>query len=251
MDDLAAMTVRDGDRVTATGFIRSTVAGVFLSPRVGPAATPPDLSDLDISLAVEAAVGPASDADAVPAAGGGRWGSVRGTWTGVEIEVESFEPPSSAHVDFFQPAPTRTVSQDPWPQRIVPVPSPTEEAELDLIAGGGIVSRVVVRSHGGGEKMAIAAPDPASVEPTLRSTYGDQLLMVQVPWTAADYEQAYRTLRANADRWRVITLGDQFGPSLATHIVVSLQKVTPQIAVWSSTLPAGLVDVRPWIRPAG
>lgn len=180
-----------------------------------------------------------------------KWGSVRGTWTGAGMEVESFEPPSSAHVDFFQPAPTRTVSQDPWPQHIIPVPSPTEETELGLIAGGAIVSRVVVRSHRGGEKVAIASPTPAAVEPALRSTYGDQLLMVQVPWTAAGYEEAYRTLRANADEWSVITLGDQFGPLLATHIVVSLQKVTPQIAEWSSTLPSGLVDVRPWIRPVG
>jgi len=151
-------------------------------------------------------------------------------------------------VDFFQPAPTRTVSQDRWPQRRVPVPSPTEDAELDLIAGGAIVSRAVVRSHGGGEKIAIASPAPASVEPALRSTYGDQLLMVEVPWTAADYEQAHQTLQAKADEWGVITLGDQFGPRLATHIVVSLQKVTPEIAEWPTALPDGLVDVRPWIR---
>lgn len=249
MDDLAAMTVRDGDRVSATGFIRNAETGAFLSPRGDPTGAPPAVSDLDISLAVDPA-GLATDTDVGPEGGPVRWGSVRGTWTGEGIQVESFGPPSSTHVDFFQPAPTRTVSQDPWPPHKVSMPSPAEDAELGLMAEGAILSRIVVRSHQGGEKIAIASTDPAAVEPALRSTYGDQLLMVQVPWTAADYEEAYRTLRDNAEEWGVITVGDQFGPALATHIVVALRKVTPEIAEWSADLPRGLVDVRPWIRPA-
>jgi hypothetical protein len=125
---------------------------------------------------------------------------------------------------------------------------PPPAAEQHLIDAGVIVSRKVLRTHGGGKVLLVAATDPDAAERVLRPVYGERLRVRQSTWTAAQHRAAAQTVAEHADAWQVLVLGDHVDGHGRVVVTFSTVDTPPPLTAWLAGQPPGLVDHRPWLR---
>jgi hypothetical protein len=244
--DPASLVVEPGDLVRLSGLIIGDDADTWT---IQPRQTPGERDRSPAAAVRSENHVPLTGMRSTPTAPRQSWEEVVGRWNGSEVDVIRTTVLDRLH-DFWTPAP---VSRFDWrgPWAVGPAQSaPTSDVEEELIQRGVIVSRKVVSVGGGRSVVAIAATSPEEVESAIGDRHAGRLKVWRSPWTSEEFWRANDALVERFDMWGLHVVGDHVGPSGQSIVVASLRHLTAEIAAWHAAQPAGLVDLRPWIRPA-
>jgi hypothetical protein len=118
----------------------------------------------------------------------------------------------------------------------------------DLQDTGVAVTVTVFRPGPDQEVVVVAAADPDAVEGRLRPQLGKRLCIVASRWTAAELGAVRGHLHAHHRAWKLVRLSQSTGEDGQAFIAAKLTMVSPEIALWAASLPAGLVSLDPWLR---
>ena len=172
-----------------------------------------------------------------------------GIWSAGEIQVQRQASPERRH----RGSPRWVVPPCPppaggWPRHEDPNPY----FDLgDLRETGAAVAARIFRPGPDQAVLVVAAADPDAVEGRLRPQLGKRLCVVISRWTPAELEAVRSHLAARHAAWHLLRLGLETNDEGQGCITASLSRVLPEIALWGSSLPAGVLSLDPWLRPAG
>jgi hypothetical protein len=249
--DLDGLVVRDGDLVTASGRLVRNQAGDWFEPPAGVAAVGggPRMIRPVSPVAVRVAgadfdelAGRFDDEGAVEGSA-----TLTGIWSADQLQAQRQASPSPRDA--------------PWPRWVTPpCPAPAggwsrHGGNLrfdmnDLPGIGGVVTVTVFRPGPDCEVLVVAAADPDAAEVWLRPQFGARLCVVASKWTTAELDAVRAQLHARHRAWNLLQLGPSTGEDGQACIAAKLTRVSPEIALWAARLPAGIVSVDPWLRPA-
>ena len=119
-----------------------------------------------------------------------------------------------------------------------------------MLASGAIVSLRYLSAPDKTWRVVISAPDPDVVRESLTELHGDLLTLIPSPWTRRQYRDAGEHLVHQVELWAISTLIDQINDDGVDHIVATPRAITAEIEAWHGDLPAGLVTLKPMIRPS-
>ena len=177
--------------------------------------------------------------------------TVTGTWSGGQLRAQRQVPP-------VPPAPRRPAL---WVTPPCPPPDggwpagDLSTAEVagditDLTVSGAAVSVTWFRPGENLMVLVVAAADPAVVEARLRPRLRGSLCVVPSRWSRAQLNDARGQLHQRRQQWEISSHGETSTADGQACVLVRLVRVLPEIAVWAAALPAGIVDLQPWLRPA-
>jgi hypothetical protein len=123
--------------------------------------------------------------------------------------------------------------------------------DLGDLAGTGAAVAVTVFHPGKNQAVLVAAAaDLAAVEARLRPQPGKSLCVVPSRWTTDQLDGVRDHLDQRWQSWDLYQLGPQHAEDGQPHTAARLVRVSPQIADWAASLPAGIVALEPWLTPA-
>ena len=120
----------------------------------------------------------------------------------------------------------------------------------DLQETGAAVMVTVFRPSEDQAVLVVAAADPEAVEAQLRPQLGQLLCVVPSKWTRAELEAVHADLRVHHDDWNLYRWGETSTEEGQAKMIASLTRMLPEAASWAASLPAGLLDLEPWLTPA-
>lgn len=252
--DWDGLVLQSGDRVSAWGRLVRTAHGTWLDPPVAVAAVlihprpvlPPSRAAVVVSGADFSRVDQRYELDGDIEG----WATVGGVWTGSELRIDRHSR--------RQPEP------DPGPAwDTPPCPPPAggwahgtnHAGNLDFDLGdlpdsGAAVMVVMFRPGAGQAVLVVAAADPEAVEARLRPQLGRRLCVVPSRWTKHEIEAVRGHLRRHWEDWNIYQSGVTASEDAQALVTASLTRVLPEVAAWAATLPAGLLNLTPWLVPA-
>lgn len=225
---------------TATGWLINGGGTFALIPRFTHDRPPTDASEQEIQtfgiplVLIPGVTGQQPDS----------WVSVSGGWDGTKFAVEAFGAPEFD--DGFTVEPANTA---PGHRTRPRYDEHSRAVEGALLASGAIVSRRYLSAPDKTWRVVISAPDPDAVRESLTALHGDLLTLVQSRWTQQQYRDAGEHLAHQVELWALSTLIDQINDDGVDHIIATPRAITAEIQAWHQDLPAGLVTLKPMIRP--
>lgn len=177
---------------------------------------------------------------------------VTGTWTRGGIRVDSVlraeETPSTVF-SCFSPE---------WLASVVPLPagskgrrSPTgAEDEAALRKEDVLLWKTIFSYKDGNQRVLMTVTDREKAERMLRPHYGECLYIIQSSWNRPMLDSVMDTLSSHAEEWCLLGGGQGLGIEGDIRCTARVSKIIPEIARWHSSLPAGLLEIQPWIRPS-
>lgn len=121
----------------------------------------------------------------------------------------------------------------------------------DLQEKGAVVIVTTFRPSEDQAVLVVAASDPEAVEAHLRPQLGPLLCVVPSKWTRAELEAVRAYLDAHHEEWNLYKWG---GYSSTEHgqakITASLTRILPEVAAWADSLLTGILDLEAWLTPA-
>lgn len=173
--------------------------------------------------------------------------SVVGTWRDESIEVEAQSPD----------IPAREPSADCTDPPCSPPPRGWRHDALvydldygDLESSGALVTRVIFRPSPDQEVLVVATTDLDAVTRQLSPQLPDQLCVVPSRFTRAQLDEVDDILLAHWREWRVESFSTSADAQAQPSITAQPFRVTPEMAEWADSLPAGLLRLRPALSPA-
>jgi hypothetical protein len=253
--DYAALVIRDGDRVTATGRLVRDHTGDWFEP--------PLFRLLSVDMARE--VSPAWRG-AIRITGANfddlsnrreRDGAVEGfaaltgIWSASQLRVETQAPPEPDPPDVRWRTPPCPAPEGGWPRLTWGRGDKNLAYDLgDLRETGAAVAVAHFRPSEDQAVLVVAAADVDAVEAQLRSQLGQLLCVIVSTWTTDELEAVRAHLHAHHEEWNLYQWGPDVTSQGQAQITALLTRVLPPIAVWADTLPAGILDLRPWLGRA-
>ena len=245
---------RSGDRVSAWGRLVRTAHGTWLDPPVAVApvlihprpVNPPSRAAVAVSGADFSRVEQRYELDGDIEG----WATVGGLWTGSELRIDRHS--------------RRRPEPDPRPAwDTPPCPPPpggwahgtNYAGNLDFDLGdlsdsGAAVMVVMFRPGAGQAVLVVAAADPEAVEARLRPQLGQRLCVVPSRWTKHEIEAVHGHLRRHWEDWNIYQSCVTASEDAQALVTASLTRVLPEVAAWVATLPAGILNLKPWLVPA-
>jgi hypothetical protein len=175
------------------------------------------------------------------------WASLTGTWRDGYLDVVE-QSEEWREQDHWQPVwvdPPCSPPADGWPR--VPAGSNIEPSPPETIPG--MVSVVLFRPTTTQVVLVVASSQPDAAEALLRPLYGDALCVVPSRWTPEQVESVRQAMQENWAAWRVYETGNRSGEDAQVTVTAKVVQVVPAMADWSRSLPYGIADVTPWLRP--
>jgi hypothetical protein len=114
-----------------------------------------------------------------------------------------------------------------------------------------VVQVTVFRPGPGQEVLVVAATDPAALRALLQPRLGTRLCVLPSRWTRAELEAVRRDLQSRHRAWKLLRLSQSADADGQAHIAAELARVPVEAASWAASMPAGIVSLNPWLRPAG
>jgi hypothetical protein len=156
------------------------------------------------------------------------WATVGGVWTGSELRIDRH---SRAHG-------TNYVGNLHFDLG-------------DLCDSGAAVMVVKFRPGAGQAVLIVAAAGPEAVEARLRPQLGQRLCVVPSRWTKHEIEAVRGHLRRHREEdWNIYQSGVTAPEDAQAFVTASLTRMLPEVAAWAATLPAGVLNLKPWLVPA-
>jgi hypothetical protein len=258
--DFASVIIRQGDRVEASGRVVRNETGDWFEPPIAVL-----LVEDSLSRTVRPAwrgsvriVG--ADFDELTdrferdgAVEGYAW--LTGIWTGSHLQVEQQAPPRR------QPRQSPRWKTPPCPPPRDGWPRQTRELwrrggkNLDFDLGdlretGAAVAVTTFRPGKDQAVLVVAAADPEAVEAQLRPQLGQLLCIVPSKWTMAEFKAVRAHLHAHFEDWNLYRLASRTTEDGQAHITAFLTRMLPEVAGWAASLPAGILDIEPWLTRA-
>lgn len=243
------LVVRDGDLVTALGRLVRNRAGDWFEPPVwvaavggGPRAIRPvspvalrvagaDFDELAMRFEDDGAV----EGDA----------TLTGIWSAGRLQVQHQASPGPRNA----PVPRWVTPPCPAPAGGWTRHGGRLRFDMnDLPGTGGVVTVTVFRPGPDQEVLVVAAADPDAAEVWLRPQFGARLCIVASKWTTAELDAVRAHLHTRHRAWNIWQLGRSAGEDGQACIAAKLTRVSPEIALWAASLPAGIVSLDPWLR---
>jgi hypothetical protein len=120
----------------------------------------------------------------------------------------------------------------------------------DLQETGAAVAVTMFRPSEDQAVLVVAAADPEAVEAYLRPQLGELLCVVPSKWTTAQLEAVRAHLGAHHENWNLYAWGGYSSTEDGqAKLSASLTRILPEVAAWADSLPAGILDLKPWLTP--
>jgi hypothetical protein len=249
--DFDGLVVRDGDLVTASGRLVRNQAGDWFEPPVWVAAAggvPRTIRPVS-PVAVHVA---GADFDELAGRfedGGAMEGSatLTGVWSADQLQVQrqASRSPRDARLPRWVTPPCPAPAGG-WPRH-----GGNLRFDMnDLPGTGGVVTVTVFRPGPDQEVLVVAAADPNAAEIWLRPQFGERLCVVATKWTTAELDAVRAHLHARHRAWNLLQLSQSTGEDGQACMAAKLRRVSSEIGLWAASLPAGIVSLDPWLRPA-
>ena len=254
--DFAALVVREGDRVTASGRLIRDPTGDWFEPplpmdlvlvtprRARPAwrgavrVTGADFDNLADRFECDGAVEGSA--------------SLTGIWSAGQLRAEHQSSPRYGH----HVLPRWETPPCPGPTGGWPQPPGWRDGDEhlhfdlgDLERTGAAVEVTIFRPSQDRAVLVVAAADPDAVEARLRRQLGQLLCVVPNRWTKAELDAVRDHLDARHDAWNIYLWGSSTGEDGQACVTAQLTRVLPEIARWADSLPPGILSLDPWLRP--
>jgi hypothetical protein len=271
--DFASLIIREGDRVTASGRVVRNETGDWFEPPVPVAATwslfrsvrpawPGSVRIVGANFDDELKLWGRFERDGAVEG----YAMLTGVWTASHLRVEHQTLPGRQHPKI----PNRTVPPCPppqggWPHQtwvysIKEVQTGEYPAAQyvgldydlgDLRETGAAVIMTTFRPSEDQAVLVVAAADPEAVEAHLRPQLGQLLCVIPSKWTKAELEAVRAHLHAHHDDWNLYAWGGYTSTEDGQALITArLTQMLPEIATWAASLPAGILDLEPWLTHA-
>jgi hypothetical protein len=269
--DSASLIIREGDRVTASGRVVRNETGDWFEPPVPVAATwsrfrrvrpawPGSVRIVGADFGAEL-TGRFERDGAVEG-----YATVTGIWAADRLQAER----QDLHVPRHRKIPNWTVPPCPppeggwahqtWVYGIKEVQTGERPAAQyvgldydlgDLWETGAAVVVTTFRPSEDQAVLVVAAADPEAVEARLRPQLGQLLCIVPSKWTRAELEAVRAHLHAHHEDWNLYMYGGYTSTEDGqAKITAHLTRMLPEAAAWAANLPAGILDLEPWLTRA-
>ncbi|WP_433003643.1 hypothetical protein [Kribbella sp. CA-294648] len=119
-----------------------------------------------------------------------------------------------------------------------------------LDSSGVVVTRTIFRPSADQEVLVIAATDIDAVTQQMSPQLPNQFCVVPSRFTRAQLDEVRDVLLAHWREWRLESCGNGVDPQAQPFAMAQPFRVTPDLAEWADTLPAGLLRLNPAIEPA-
>ena len=268
--DFASLIIRSGDRVTASGRLVRNETGDWFEPPV----------PVNLKLSLFPTVRPAwgGSVRIVGADFGDElWGrferdgavegraAVTGVWAADHLQVERqdvYAPRNRETPDHKMPPcppPPEGWPHQRWVYDIQDVQTGERPAAQyvglnydlgDLHETGAAVIVTTFRPSEDQAVLVVAAADPEAVEAYLRPQLGKLLCVVPSKWTMAQLKAVRAHLHAHHEDWNLYAWGGYSSTEDGqAKITAGLTRILPEVAAWADSLPAGILDLEPWLTP--
>jgi len=179
------------------------------------------------------------------------WASLTGIWSTGQLRIEQQTAPEAAprvtgNRWVTPPCPTPAGG---WPQVTRRGDIELDYDLGDLESSGAAVAVTLFRPAENHAVLVIAAADPTAVEAWLRPQLGLSLCVVPSRWSKNQLEGVRSHLSEHFERWHLLQLGTPHDQDGQPHVAADLARVRPDIAACTATLPAGIVELKPWMTP--
>jgi len=248
--DFDGLVVRDGDLVTASGRLVRNQAGdwfeppVWVAAAIGPRMIRP-VSPVAVRVAradFDELAGRFEDHGAVEGSA-----TLTGIWSADQLRAQRQASPGPRDA----PLPRWVTPPCPAPVGGWPRHGGNLRFDMNDLPGiGGVVTVTVFRPGPDCAVLVVAAADPDAAEVWLRPQFGARLCVVASKWTTAELDAVRAQLHTRHRAWNLLQLGLSTGEDGQACIAAKLTRVSPEIALWAACLPAGIVSLDPWLRPA-
>lgn len=177
--------------------------------------------------------------------------AVTGAWTGGAIHVDSVLRTTDT------PSPAFSSFSPEWLASVVPLPPESKgristtgtEDEAALRKEDVLLSKATFSYQDGNQRVLMTVTDREKAEELLRPYYGDCLYIVQSSWDRHILDSVIDELSAHAEEWCLLGGGQGLGTEGDIRCTGRVRQIIPDIARWHRSLPEGLLEIQPWIRP--
>jgi hypothetical protein len=266
--DFVSLVIREGDRVTASGRVVRTEAADWFEPPVPVPLPGSMLRSVRPAWHGSARIVGADFGDEL----GGRFerdGTVEGyamltgVWAADRLRVERQDlyVPQQPKIPSWEmppcPPPQGGWPHQTWVYGIKEVQTGEYPAAQyvgldydlgDLRETGAAVSVTTFRPSEDQAVLVVAAADSEAVEAHLRPQLGELLCVVPSKWTRTELESVRGHLHAHCEDWNLYAWGGYTSTEDGqAKITASLTRMLPEAAAWADSLPAGILDLEPWL----
>jgi hypothetical protein len=175
------------------------------------------------------------------------WATITGTWHATRLlaRSQSIRPRPEANPRLWT-VPPCPPPEAGWPR--------TGADGLDFTLEGlsesaALVSVVVFRPAPDQLVLVAACADVEAVEAALRPQLGQSLCLIRSRFSRAQIDETRAVITQHWNSWNFYLAADTYDAAGQESISASLVRVTPEIAEWAETLPAGLLTLDPWLCP--
>jgi hypothetical protein len=269
--DFASLIIREGDRVTASGRVVRDETGAWFEPPV-PVALVYNLSRSvrpvwrGSVLIVGADFGDELWKRFERDGAVEGYAMLTGVWAAGQLRVEHQTAPDYRHrkIPGWEmppcPSPPGGWPHQTWVYDIEDVRTGERPAAQyvgldydlgDLRETGAAVAVTTFRPSEDQAVLVVAADDLEAVEAQLRPQLGQLLCVVPSKWTKAELEAVRAHLHAHQEDWNLYAWGGYSSTEDGqAKITARLTRILPEVAAWADSLPAGILDLEPWLLPA-
>lgn len=251
--DLAALVLRDGSQVRATGSVIAFGGQVWFDPPLPvplvayppghePAPRPSGLGVLTTGVDLDRLRFRREKEEAVEGLA-----TLNGVWRAdcLHVVEQTDEPLDPEPRRPFWSTPPCPPPAGGWPE--VPEWSNIEPTPPELIPGR--VSVVVFRPTPNQVVLVVATSQPDAAEALLRPVYGESLCIVAATWTPDQLEEVRQALHQHWEQWGVNEVSDLVGDDAQVTVTAKVVRVLPEMAEWHASTPVGICAVSPWLSP--
>jgi hypothetical protein len=174
------------------------------------------------------------------------WAALTGVWNGQHLEVTD-QRAEEPHGQYRKPRwDTRPCPPPPdgWPQ----VPEGSNIKPPPQVIPGQ-VSVVLFRPGPTQVVLVVASSEPDQAEALLRPLYGAGVCVVRSRWTAHQVQAVRVLLRQHWGDWTIFDPGNRIEDDAQLTVSAKVVHITRGIVPWARSLPHGLSEVIPWLRP--
>jgi hypothetical protein len=269
--DFAALIIHEGDRVSASGRLVRDGTGDWFEPPVPVAATGSLFRSVRpawrgsvriIGADFSAELTHRFERDGAVEG----YATVTGTWAADRLHVERQDLYVPRHPEIPDwtvppcPPPPGGWPHQTWVYGIKEVQTGKYPAAQyvgvsydlgDLQETGAAVVMTTFRPSEDQAVLVVAATDPEAVEAYLRSQLGPLLCVVPSRWAKAELEAVRAHLHAHHEQWNLYKWGGYSSTEDGqAKVTAGLTRILPEVAAWADSLPAGILDLEPWLTPA-